>query len=121
MSKFQTIGEIELEGHGRALVRAGRYPHGGDIAITLVDATTFEPIATFSTNLTAAGAKLDRDAFTVKSWSENEALVAPMLASGLFQDTGARIATGFVRAPVWRVKDPAHIPPTERRPEPERR
>ena len=47
--------------------------------------------------------------------------IPPILASGLFQDTGARITTGFVQAPVWRLRDPAHIPPTERRPERERR
>jgi hypothetical protein len=121
MSGFQTICEIDLEDYGRALVQAGRYRHGGHIAITLIDAASFEPIAVLSTNLAPGGVKLDRDSFAVKVWSENEALIVPMLASGLFGDTGARIATGFVQAPVWRIKNPAHIPPMERRPERERR
>jgi hypothetical protein len=95
--------------------------HVGHIAITLIDAASFEPIAILSTNLAPGGVKLDRDAFSVKVWSENEALITPILASGLFQDTGARITTGCVQAPARRVKNPAHIPPTERRPERERR
>jgi hypothetical protein len=96
--RIPTIGEIVLGDHGRALVRAGRYRHGGDIAVTLIDAARFEPIATLSTNLVASGARLDRDAFTVKVCSENEPLISSHLSNGLFQDTGPRIARGFVQA-----------------------
>ena len=53
------------------MVQAGRYRHGGHIAITLVDTASFEPIAILSTNLAPGGVKLDGDAFTVKVWSEN--------------------------------------------------
>ena len=51
---------------------------------------------------------------------ENRELAASMRASGLFEDTGARIATGRVQAAVWRIKDPAHVPPLERTQERER-
>ena len=133
MTSFKTIGQIMLEGHGRVLVQAGRYPHGGQIAIVLTDAATFEPIATFSANLAAHGAEIKRNAFAVKDWSENVALVEPLRASGLFEDTGERIATGYilqlhqrdatgyVEAPVWTIKDPAHVPPLERRQDRSRR
>ena len=112
--KFRTIGEIELAGLGRAVVHAGRYVHGGQIAITLTDAAGFEPIGIFSVNLAANGVSLAKDEFAVKGWSENAPLFAPMLASGLFRDTGRRILTGYVSAPIWRIKDPAHVPPLER-------
>lgn len=113
MSPFRTIGEVMLDGR-RVLVQAGRYRHGGQVAIVLTDARTFEPVATFSTNLAAHGANVRRDAFAVKAWSENAALVEPLRASGLFRDTGERIASGFVEASVWSIKDPARIPPPPR-------
>lgn len=114
MSDFKTIGEIALDDGTRATVRAGRYRHGGQIAITLTDTVTGEPYGVLSTNLAAYGAKIEPDAFAVKNWSENTELAASMQASDLFEDTGARIATGHVQAPVWRIKDPAHVPPMER-------
>ena len=120
MSDFKTIGEIALDDGTRAAVRAGRYRHGGQIAITLTDAATGEPYGVLSTNLAAYGAKIEPDAFAVKNWSENAELAASMQACGLFEDTGERIATGYVQAPVWRIKDPAHVPPMERARERER-
>jgi hypothetical protein len=100
---------------GRAAILVGRYssgsPAGGPIAIQLFDDDDPpEPLATFSTNLAPYGAVLADDEFCVKTWSENEVLVAPMFATGLFEDTGRRIPTGYVVAPVWRIKDPANVP-----------
>ena len=56
-------------------------------------------------------ASVAEDEFCVKTWSENEVLVAPMLATGLFEDAGRRVPSGHVVAPVWRIKDPANVPP----------
>jgi hypothetical protein len=67
-------------------------------------------LATFSTNLVPYGASVAEDEFCVKTWSENEVLVAPMLATGLFEDTCRRVPSGYVVAPVWRIKDPANVP-----------
>lgn len=120
MRKFRKIGEITLEGCGPVLVHAGRYACGGQIAITLSDARTFEPVATLSTNAVVGGAAIAQDAFAVKSWSENEPLIAPLLASGLFEDTGSRFTAGYAQAPIWRLRDPAHIPSLQRRREQER-
>ena len=113
MSDFKKIGEIEVEGWGRLSVRIGRYPAGGQIAISLIDADTHHPVAAFSTNLVAHGAEIAPDSFAVKNWSENAPLVKPMLDSGLFQDTDHRIRTGFVEAPVWRMKDRDLVPPID--------
>lgn len=111
----QLIGRIETP-YGSATILVGRYPAGGAIAIQLVanDEPT-EPLATFSTNLVPYGAQVGSDEFCVKTWSENEVLVAPMLSTGLFEDTGKRVPSGYVVSPVWRVKDPAHVPPAPRR------
>lgn len=105
----QLIGRIDTP-YGSAAILAGRYPAGGAIAIQLVaDDEPTEPMATFSTNLVPYGVSCDE--FCVKTWSENEVFVAPMLSTGLFEDTGKRVPSGYVVSPVWRIKDPAHVPP----------
>jgi len=108
------IGHISTP-YGNAAILVGRYPAGGAIAIQLVDDDDpSEPLATFSTNLVPYGASVAEDEFCVKTWSENEVLVAPMLATGLFEDTGRRVPSGYVDAPVWRIKDPANVPSAPR-------
>jgi hypothetical protein len=100
---------------GDAAILVGRYPSSspvaGAIAIQLVDDEDLsEPLAMFSTKLVPCGAAVAEDEFCVKTWSENEVLVAPMLATGLFEDTGRRVPSGHVVAPVWRIKHPANVP-----------
>jgi len=107
----QCIGRIDTP-YGSATIVVGRYPAGGAIAIQLVDDDEpMEPIATFSTNLVPYGATVANDEFCVKTWSENEDLVSPMLSTGLFKDTGKRVPSGHVVSPVWRILDPANVPP----------
>lgn len=107
----QCIGRIDTP-YGSATILVGRYPAGGAIAIQLVDDDEpMGPIATFSTNLVPYGATVANDEFCVKTWSENEDLVSPMLSTGLFQDTGKRVPLGHVVSPVWRILDPANVPP----------
>lgn len=102
--------------YGPALICIGRYPTGGAIAVQLIsdDEDSPEPLATFSTNLVPYGAVLGPDEFNVKSWSENQALVAPMLATGLFEDTGRSTPSGYVTSPIWRLKERSLIPPLPR-------
>ena len=111
----QFIGRIDTP-YGSATILVGRYPAGGAIAIQLVgnDEPT-EPMATFSTNLVPYGAQVSCDEFCVKTWSENEVFVASMLSTGLFEDTGKRVPSGYVVSPVWRIKDPANVPPAKGR------
>ena len=111
MALFKTIGEVDLGYYGRALVRVGRYPQGGQLAISLIDAQTSEPIATLSTNLTEYNVPLAPDSAGIKNWSENEPIIKPLLASGLFKDTGERIKAGRVTIPVWQLAHPEHVPP----------
>lgn len=97
---------------GLAQILIGRYQQGGSIAVQLVshrDDAANEPLATFSTNL--VGPRTGLDEFCVKSWHENEGLVEPMLATGLFERTGRSCRSGVVSAEVWRVKSPGLVPP----------
>jgi hypothetical protein len=111
MSGFKTIGEVDLGEYGHALVRVGRYPQGGQLAINLVDATTSEPIATLSTNLAPYNRSTDPGAAGIKVWSENAPIIKPLLASGLFQDTGERVTADHTEIPIWRLANPKHVPP----------
>ena len=43
----------------------------------------------------------------VKTWNENDALREPMLGTGLFEDTGRRVTSGYVSAEVWRFRNAA--------------
>jgi len=110
MPQSQFLGTVSTP-YGDARIVIGRYPKGGAIAVQLLLGDDPDDGWTLSTNLVSYGARVATDEFTVKSWSENEPLIEPMLATGLFEDTGRRCPSGFVEAPVWRVKDPAHVPP----------
>jgi hypothetical protein len=114
MTTFQVIGHV-MTPFGNASVRVGRYPAGGAIAVQLIDAGTSEPLAVFSTNLVPSGASVADSEFCAKVWSENAPLVEPMRASGLFEETGRLEASGYVHSPVWRIKNPDHVPPVPRR------
>jgi hypothetical protein len=111
MRGFKTIGEVDLGDYGRALVRVSRYPQGGQLAIALIDAQTAEPIATLSTNLAAYNIAAEPDAAGIKNWSENAPIIKPLLASGLFRDTGKRVAADHVEIPIWQLANPEHVPP----------
>lgn len=114
MGRSHIIGRVTTP-FGAALIYVGRYPAGGAIAVQLVGAGTGEPLGIFSTNLVPYGARVGDAEFCAKVWSENEPLVAPMLSSGLFEDTGRTEASGYVAAPVWRIRNPEHVPPASRR------
>ena len=99
---------------GEADIYVGRYPAGGAIAVQLVGVGTSGPLGVFSTNLVPYGARVVDTEFCAKVWSENEPLVEPMLASGLFEDTGRVEPSGYVRAGVAH-QGPEHVPPVMRR------
>jgi hypothetical protein len=109
---FKEIAQVETP-YGRAAILVGRYPAGGAIAVQLeTRGTDFdEPLLTFSVNLTPYGARLTTDEFCVKAYAENEAFVPIMEATGLFEATGRSVPSGYIEAPIWRIKDPALVPP----------
>jgi len=97
---------MRLAGETMTVVQGSYYsPHGftgGGIAIRLA-AENGDPFLTLTTNLPETPT-LAHGEFAVKVWSENAPYIADILASGLFEDTGKRITTGFVEAHVWRMK-----------------
>jgi hypothetical protein len=112
MTTPRPVGRVETP-FGDALIYVGRYPAGGAIAVQLVGVDDGEPLGLFSTNLVPYGARVGPAEFCAKVWSENAPLVAPMLSTGLFEDTGRTEAAGYVMAPVWRIRNPEHVPPLQ--------
>lgn len=45
------------------------------------------------------------NSFFVKNWSENEPLAKLAFATGDFIDTGKTVQTGFVKSPIWVIKE----------------
>ena len=86
------------------------YPAGGAKALVLHSIEG--PFATLSVNIPEH--KLADDEVLVKTWSENERIIEPVLATGLFEDTGRRVPTGYCEAQVWRLTDAAKAALAER-------
>lgn len=81
----------------------GKYSDGKATAIQLITVSDYpEPFATLTCHI--PGVELADDEVMIKTWSENKLVAKAALESGLFEDTGKRISTGFVLAEIWRVK-----------------
>ena len=87
---------------GKAVIEKSHYALGGRMSLQLFDVETYEPIATLTLNL--PDEHLEPGEFFVKTWGENEEIAKECLASGLFEDTGKRVPTGWVNAEVWTFK-----------------
>jgi hypothetical protein len=94
------LGRFKASGYV-LLVKRGWYQNNR-MAIML-QTSDGVPFATLSVNLPNEPAPPE-GCFWAKTWSENQPLRAPALASGLFEDTGRRTRTGFVQAELWRLK-----------------
>jgi hypothetical protein len=96
----KVLGQIVVMGETLTLHR--RTYSSGNVAIT-AECEDGEPWTVLTVNLPES-AQLDaRGEFAVKTWSENEPMREPALASGLFVDTGRRIPAGFTEAEIWRL------------------
>lgn len=91
------IGFVRFEDEDLS-IHVGRYNADGSPAVQLYDSDG--PYTTFS--VCVPGTALAPGELLAKTWGENMDLRAPMLATGLFQDTGRRVPTGHVNAEVWR-------------------
>ena len=78
-----------------------KYAHYGNgrTAIQYM-ASENEVMSVLTVNL--PNAELKEDEFAIKNWSENEQTAKAAMKSGVFEDTGEKIRTGFVEAPIWR-------------------
>lgn len=105
------IGTVQTQ-FGLIHAEVGRYPKGGAIFVQFYSyAEGFkEPFLTLSTNVLGLGQGLALDELCVKDWSENEPFIEDIFNSGWFENTGRSVGSGFVRAPIWRLKDSKHVP-----------
>jgi hypothetical protein len=77
-----------------------RYTHGGGIAIQLVDPGDDCPVATATVNPTT---RVPEGHVAVKDWSENEGILAALVAARIVRDTGMRIPCGYSSAALCRL------------------
>lgn len=74
-----------------------------------------EPFMEITTNLEGAEKLLGENEILVKTWSENEPLMKPLLNSGYFEDTGKQVEVSpWCKASIWKVIQPIpqNIQPT---------
>ena len=76
-------------------IETNRYTNG-NLHVQLM--TAEEPYATLSTNV--AGIALDKGCFIAKTYSENAGLCEQFIESGLFEETGEKVAAGFASCPI---------------------
>ena len=62
---------------------------------------------TLTTNV--SDARLEKGEFCIKNWSENVEVAEDAINSGLFIDTGKKIHSGHVLAPIWRYALPTDV------------
>lgn len=80
-------------------------PHVPAIAATLIDEGGFaQPYGKLTVNLSGDGVVLAPWSATIKTWAENESLAKACLDTGIFESTVLVWQTGFVNAPVWRLR-----------------
>lgn len=80
-----------------------RLYRNGRIAIQLME-DNGESYGMLSTNIDDA--PIGEDMITVPVWNLRDDLVAAMLATGRFEETGHGVRTGHAVAPLWRVVCP---------------
>lgn len=103
------IGTFESKRYGRSEVYSTRYLRGHRVAI-YVKSTSGERLAVASANVVEAD--LEEGEFCVpvhnldrKDPQFGRSLLDDLVDSGLFEDTGKTVPSGFVVMPVWRLKD----------------
>lgn len=91
------IGSIEVGGRRFNIVRTAF--SNGRLAL-LLDREGM-PYSRLAVNI--PDADIPDDVFFARTYEENAQLRAPLLATGLFEDTGMRAQSGFVELEVWRL------------------
>lgn len=85
------------------IVRKRRYDNGRP-ALQLIDAGDGSPIATATINL--PDEPLGRNQVFIKDYSENEGMLAALVAAGVVEPTGQTVRSGYVEVPVCELLPP---------------
>lgn len=76
------------------------YARGGTALV--LESACGEPFGTYSVYV--PDIDLAESEFAVRTWCETAQLREPMLATGLFEDTGRRVPCALETAEIWRFK-----------------
>ena len=96
------LHELRITAGGyNVILRTKRYVETDRVAIVGV---LWDGVPAFTLTVNIPEVKIKAGEIIVKTWSENERIAKDLLQSGLFEDTGRRIPTVFVKAQVWKVK-----------------
>lgn len=108
MKVVKTV-DISVPELGARIVALGVTEYNdGNLAVlaTLVfDDTGEEENVAVSVNISNAADNLPPRMFFCKNWSEGEAIFNSLIKSGELVDTGERVQTGYVSAPVCYLKE----------------
>ena len=86
-----------------AEVEFATYPYGQRMAIRL-NSLIGEPLAVASVNIEGP---IEPREIAIKDYSENEGMLAALIAAGIVEDTGVSVASGYVSIPIARLTDTA--------------
>ena len=101
MSNISRITGVDVVfGGWRCRIAPATYPNGR-LAWQLVDADTGEPVTVATVNLPDHA--LPEGHVFVKDWSENEGVLSALILSGVVEDTGVRVPSGYVDAAMCRI------------------
>ena len=81
-------------------VELTHYTNNGQPAILLNDIDDGTPIAKATTCIDY---DFQENETAIKSWSENEGMLAALITGGLVSDTGKRVPCGFVEAAIVKI------------------
>lgn len=79
------------------------YPAGDATALLLIDADDGSPVTTASINVAGTSEDLLKDKIVLKTYSENEGLLALLEDEGIVEHTGRSMQTGYETSPVVRL------------------
>jgi len=105
--------ELQYYEHEKLFIEMANYNSNSTKALFIQslesdeDSFWLEPFVEVTTNLEGAEKFLGENEILVKTWSENESLIQPLLASGYFEDTGKRVdVSAWCKASIWKVIQP---------------
>lgn len=93
--------KVTLDDEKYLLVKSS-YCTNNAIAISMYDEDG-ELFMDLTTNTEDARTHLEKGEIMVKTWSENEPYIKPLLESGYFEDTKRRVSLGRVEAQIWKI------------------
>lgn len=108
------LPRIEIEGHEEELLflEFAKYDTSNTTSISIQileesgDDASLEPYIDITTNIEGAENLLGENEIMVKTWSENESFIQPLLETGYFEDTGKKIRVSeWCEASIWKIKN----------------